>query len=537
MTTIATAPHELEGNLIFTEHGLSPYWAVTNLLIEEFDGSTEIVHSIDGEQWTIQMSYQKGGIAPRSEDEVGSDRLYEVRVAGYGHGERKANFLIQPRFRGMSHYETGDLISTPFEHIPAETGVNVRFSGSNLEPDRFPELLCSFIDRLAQDAGLRFNRGYFAGQPHEMSNITTYERYLRITREWSSKVVGRTGVIHRLSQLYASEKGSQYELRVDNEDVVGKNTRLLLSSDDARKLVSGHRFGKQIKHYHPKHVRSKQTDDPLYHPKVGVLLKKSLNDGAFAWSERDELRQEIDETLINVLYWSDVPVRPDPTTYVADDHFEVKTAESAVSLETDPTPEMEAKQEALLVTTLRDLCESDVAVLETLVSDGGDRHPRELAESTNHGISTIYRALDRLGDLVQNDRANVSIASKKLEQEIASIVESTEYQIRNAADRAAKLLNIDTRMAASSAWQKFCSKYGAKIVESCDDHENEMLRIDTILSELRSAAYPRIQAVLHDAMDAWHYVGRDVVDLREMRVTWRDEDGNWRVSKVKAVLN
>lgn len=75
MTTIATAPHECEGNLIFTEHGFSPYWAVTNLLIEEFDGSAEVKYETDDEQWTITMSYQKGGIAPRPEDDVGGDLL------------------------------------------------------------------------------------------------------------------------------------------------------------------------------------------------------------------------------------------------------------------------------------------------------------------------------------------------------------------------------------------------------------------------------------------------------------------------------
>lgn len=75
---VATAPHECEGNLIFTEHGLSPYWTVSKLLFNGFDGySGEIDVEIDDSAWTVNLKYQKGGIAPRQDDPVDVDRLYE----------------------------------------------------------------------------------------------------------------------------------------------------------------------------------------------------------------------------------------------------------------------------------------------------------------------------------------------------------------------------------------------------------------------------------------------------------------------------
>lgn len=527
VTCVATAPHELEGNLIYCDHGLSPYWILTTLLTRGYDGHGKIEVEVDGEVWMVSLTYQMGGVAPRPDDRVDGERLYELRIGAHGRGQRKANFLIQPRFEDMRHYETNEKISTPFDHTDESEGVNIRFSGSNLEPDEYTELLPQFVQALAHEAGIGVNKRYLNTQVHEMSNITTYERYLRLLQQWSRKLVGQTGILQRLILLYAEEIGSEFELKVNNKDTLGYNTRAVLGKQDAQQLIPGHRYGKQIKHYHPKYVRTNDHGDPLYHPKVGVLLKKSLNGHSFAWSDRKQLRREIDETLINILYWGDVPVRPDPTTFISDDHFEVRASNRNVSLVSDPTPEMEVSQEALLVTTLRDLTDSDMQVLESLVTDGGQQHPQELAINTGRGISTIYRALDRLNGIVRNDTATVSFISQKIAQEVSEIVERTELQIGNAANRVAKLLNIETRGAASSAWNKFCTKYAAKIVGQVDEVEGQTLRIDTLLSKLRSAPEPLLSDVLHEALDAWHTVGRDVQDLRMLRLQWRNESGEW----------
>ena len=533
---VATVPHECEGNLIFTANELSPYWTTAKLLTTGFDGhASEIEADVDGEHWTVSLSYQKSGIRPRLQDDIGGDRLYEFRISATGRGERKANFLIQPRFPEMRHYETGDRISTPFDHIAVDEGINVRFAGSNLEPDEFLALLPQFVQTLALESDVHVNSAYFASSVHEMSNITTYERYVRLNRRWSEKVVGRAGIMQRLLDLCATEKGSNFEYRANNEGIVGYNHRAILPKADAQRLISGHRYGKQFKHYHPKYVRSKDEDDPLYHPKIGVLVKKSLTGHAVAWDDRRQLRREVDETLINLLYWSDVPVQADRTTYVPDQHFTVHEADEPVSLSADPTPEMEANQETLLVTVLQDLCDSDVEVLETLVTDGAGQHPQELAGKTERGISTIYRALDRLRGIVRNEGAEISFASKKFEQEIAAIVESTEYQIENAADRAATILNLETRQTASSAWQKWCTTYAGRIVE-VTERGHHTLRIDTILSRLRSTSQPCIQDVLREAIDAWRRDGRDPLDLLNATVKWRTGSGAWEEGMVKPIL-
>jgi len=114
----------------------------------------------------------------------------------------------------------------------------------------------------------------------------------------------------------------------------------------------------------------------------------------------------------------------------------------------------------------------------------------------------------------------------------SAIVERTELRIENTADRVAKLLNIKTRNAASRSWDKFCTKYAAKLVGDVEDVGERTLRIDTLLSELRSTPEPMLSEVLDEAMSAWHSVGRDVRELRRLRLKWRNEAGEWCYDRV-----
>jgi transposase len=536
VTHVATAPHECEGNLIFSEHGLSPYCAVGDVLINQFDGYGETEVEIDGEQWTVALEYQKGGIAPRLEDDVPSDRLYEYRVNADGRGERKASFLIQPRFEEMRHYETGESISTPFDHIAASEGVNVHFSGSNLEPVRYLKLFPQFVQELSQEAGTYVNPEYFTGRVHEMSNITTYERYVRLRRGMAKKIVGSTGIMHSLFQLLSDQAGSDVTYHASNSgpntDIIGYNHRVVIDEDDADALLRHHRHGKQIKHYHPQYVNDDE-DDPLFHPKFGVLLKKSLNGSAFDWHNRRKLRREIDETLINCPRWSGVPVQAGGTTYVADRHFDAAPAEDTVSFEPDPTPKIEAQQDTLLVSTLREMTDSDVEVLEALVDQGQECHPQEIAEHTGRGMSTVYRAFDRLEGLIENDAASVTFTSHKIREEVAGILERVEDRVEGAVDRVRQLLDIEVRQSSSSAFDKRCRKYGAELKPNAEG--KSVIRIDTALSRVKSTSAPRLEDVLEEALIALQEDGRDPHDLRRAQVEWRD-GGGWSTGFLNALI-
>ncbi len=205
---------------------------------------------------------------------------------------------------------------------------------------------------------------------------------------------------------------------------------------------------------------------------------------------------------------------PDPTTYVEDDHFTPVESDQEVARFEDPTPEIEARQDALLVTTLRELSGSASEVVESLATDGG-QHYTELAENTETSASTIYRALRQLDALARNDDGNVDLASEKLRQEIVGIVERTDDHLRSAADRACKLVNLETRQAADSALQQWMKRILCIGQDGSDsdwvDRSRSARRTARTQRWCRSAirkspsifppaiAYPRANTVIHRA--------------------------------------
>jgi predicted transcriptional regulator len=78
----------------------------------------------------------------------------------------------------------------------------------------------------------------------------------------------------------------------------------------------------------------------------------------------------------------------------------------------DPTPQLKNRQESLVMKHFVDSFEaSDADVLETLVTDGGEVAPEDVADEKGWHIKTIYRAVDRLEDLVEHHYGGLSLRS------------------------------------------------------------------------------------------------------------------------------
>lgn len=507
MTHVASAPHEFKANLNFVEHGLSPYWALASLLINGYDGYTdELTYEIDGERWDVRFSYNSGGIAARPSDDIGGETLYEPKVHLSGDGERKADYHIRPRYAKMRTPD-GTRINTPFDrsHLPDE-GVNVRIQGSNLEHDEFAHLLPIVVQRLAADVGERINPDYFAPEfIHETSNVDEYERYVRLRRSMMQKVIGTGGVLQKLHHLLLDEKGVKYSLDIDNEDVVGKMHKLPLQRSAAKVLPTGNR-GKQVKSYLLKNPESVEETDPTYHPKFGVLFRKSLHGSTVRWHDLDDLQRELDETIVNLLYWSRVPTNPDHTTFVPDDHFDATAYEGAsLRLYDDPTPQLEASQEALLVRQLREMTDADVAHLEAM-TDGGAMHYGEVVAEADSSISTLYRTLKRCDALLESDNGVVRWRSKKVRQELTALFERVEDTVEAAADSAARLLGMDPAQLKEkgSAFQKWLNTYAAEIVnDGTMPGERVHIKIEAVLSRYKSGSGAFLDDVLNYLEVCW----------------------------------
>ena len=224
-----------------------------------------------------------------------------------------------------------------------------------------------------------------------------------------------------------------------------------------------------------------------------------------------------------------------PPTYIADDHFDV-VADEEIARYDDPTPEIEARQDALLVMMLRETTDSDKEVLESLVTDGSGQHPEALASNTDHSISTIYRVLNRLDGIIKNDNASVGWASQKFAEEITELVESAEYNLENTAERIAKVYRMDARQAASSAFQLWLNKYAAELEQPPGEDGPMKIRIDTLLSRLKSGSRQRVDDILEEGALAWKKMGRDPKDFRMALVRWKMSADSYEVGAVDTVL-
>lgn len=520
MSQIEPATHEAKGFLYYYPEeshrwdGLDPYWTLGSLLINECDGYQEIQAEIDGEQFDIRLNYSKSGIAPRTQDSV-ENRLYEFDLHIQGTGERKMHFNISPRFPEMEHYETGEEITTSFHHLDAPEGLSIQFQGANIAHDRIPDLFSRAVFELLDDVGEGLRAEYFTPRGGRISEI---ERYVRIQREWNRKLIRNDGTMSRLEMLLSQIEGSKGVRKWDNTEVYGYIHQFRYHAGSASELVDTHRFGKQIKSYLTENPKHFDQGDDLYNPKVGALYRPTLNGGrSVPWSERDRLVDELDETLLNILEWADIPTDGRDSVFVSDWHFDAGVRENPVTITADPTPRLEAKQDHLLMTILQDLTVSDSEIVETVATDGG-QDVDELAESSGYSISTIYRALARLDGLLESRDGHVRFCSQKIAEEIRGIIEQTESLLESTADRVAQLFDLDVNQSSNSVVDRWLAEYGAEIIPPDSEDDRPTVRFDTLMSELKSRREPYLPDALDELYHAWVSDGRQRFDVNELLV-------------------
>ena len=179
---IAPAPHEADVFLWFDDNDLAPYWAVANLLSNTVDGGKhELTTARDGERWTITLMYAKSGIAPRPEDDVNGDVLYEFDLSAEGPYHKSVHYNISPRYDDMRGPD-GDRLRISW---CGGDGVDVHAEGSNIPLEEYPHYLWVGLRELFADCGKRFNPSYFQ-QPRGDSKIVTYEQYVRLRRHYAA---------------------------------------------------------------------------------------------------------------------------------------------------------------------------------------------------------------------------------------------------------------------------------------------------------------------------------------------------------------
>lgn len=547
----ASAPHEA-GCYLWYPGTLAPYWALSGAMtgapfqgyIPEDDPlEVELPTHPDGgqETWRFHAYYQQGSIEPLPEFDLDdTNSMYEWRLIGRGAGERKASFHIRPRFQGMS-------ISTPWEQLWADLeadpgaepeGVDVSVNGSNVEFDQFPRILQAAVGAIVDAAGANWRSHHLDSSQidAEHSTITTYERYVRLSREFSKTLVQSDGYFMQLMHLLASTRGTEITYKADNSEVVGYNHRLLLPRKSARELPWLTR-GVQLKVYHPKHTRQDpDSGDPLAHPKFGVLFKKGqpprddgagprLNKSGVPWRKRDELTHELEETITNTLEHAGVPTDPN-VAFVPDEHFRAAPTERDLRLYDDPTPAIEVDREAAVARVVMDATDADEDLLDVL-ADGGELHYTEAADRAGYAESTVYRFLQRLDGVVQSDNGILRWTCRKVADDVREILQTAERQHEAQVKAISNLLEMNPRVAekTSGALQKWLIRYAGDLAENPDD-DTLRITLATMCSRFRAGdAWPWLGEVLSEGLKAWVAAGRDARRFKNATITYLDPDG------------
>jgi hypothetical protein len=158
----------------------------------------------------------------------------------------------------------------------------------------------------------------------------------------------------------------------------------------------------------------------------------------------------------------------------------------------NPLPTIKRKQEATVIDGLTgnpDLNKSDRECLE-LVADGGQVDIDRLADQTDYSPRTIYRVVDRLGDLLTTLDGSVGFVSNYVQETVRTTLSDIEDT----------LTSTDGATDSSSSFQKWANRHG---VETDRDNGRMVLRFGEVPSTRD------MREVCKAGLRAWRQSGND----------------------------
>lgn len=518
---IETAPHEFTANYNFAD-GLDPYFAL-DAVVKQNDGSASAQFDYDGEPWEVTLYHQDSGIVhPGESTPYGTSfRLEELREfrlsvesARDSVGQRSFNGHIRPRWDGMT--VENDQGGEQQLNVPFDEGVNVRIAGSNIE-------FCKYITLLQQAAGaLRIRRSYFA-DPHDSSNVQQAERYVRLSKDESGTVHARDGPLARVGHLLESDRRGSRRTEQTDMDGNGEQSpgyRHQAGVDEARiqEVWPNHALSKQLKHYYAREHKSMSSDPPLSHPKVGAIYSPTLwRDSdqklGVAPSDLQQLTEEFDEAVLGILHDAGIPVTP-TGPFVEDAYFEAELSDRKRQVVELPLQDIKEWQESVVISNVADgMSPVEWEALEVLVTDGGKVAPDDIAESGGYHIDSVYRALDRIDQMIQREYGSVELQSSCVGELVHDAVTSAKERTRDAVEAGAKALEVaerglDQRTSAFVAW---ASQHCKSWRESDDGVTIDFGEVESTTFE---EARREIRRKLREGKRLWE-------DMRNDEMKWR----------------
>lgn len=480
MKSIDPAPHEFWANLLFDEHELDPFFALDRT-VKDHDGSGLEAFTDDGERWRARLSYQESNIVnPGSETQQGTRfdletiREYRLKVERHPEedptGQQSFTAHIAPRWDGMKG-ERNDGTTTEISVPDGFEGINARMKGSNISFRRYHLLLTKAFAVFGIDT--RYVR-----DPHPMSNIQDGELYVRLDDDLSGPVHARDGPIAQMGHLLESDRRGYRKVVQDDDDDHDRNLpgyyhTVTLGPRRVREAFPSHSRAKEIKHYYAREALSKPDDHPLRHPKVGVSLQASRMDGTVYWDDLADLEHELEQALLSVLADAGIDLAPEhgDGPYVEDPYFPVEISRDGPDPVSLDLTELKQEQEHIVVRHLADgfsPCQEEA--LETLVTDGGEISPADIADDNGRHVESVRRALRGLDDLVDRGYAKVELRSEYVADLVSTAVNEARESVNRALEATAKAeraaeRGLDETMSAFVAW---ASRHGVDVKDARD---------------------------------------------------------------------
>ncbi|GAB7121213.1 hypothetical protein JCM9743_36850 [Natrinema sp. JCM 9743] len=124
----------------------------------------------------------------------------------------------------------------------------------------------------------------------------------------------------------------------------------------------------------------------------------------------------------------------------------------------------------------------------------------------------------------QSRSGRVSFRARKYHEELRALIESSKYAIESYADRMQHIMGLADHVAESSTFQEWLATNGADL-EFDENGDPRQMRIDTILSRLKSDSFENVAAIASEALEKWSKSGNDPTTLRGVELTWKTPSG------------
>lgn len=521
MKVVESAPHEYEAHYFYDGLGL---WLAADSLTSP-TGSVSGQFEDDGEIWSVTLSFQESGLAPPDSGvtpggtEIDHDTIREYRLNATVQDdieEKKVKCHIAPRWKGLQSEDGEDAAKAAWD---AGDGTNLKVNSSNVEYDRVQQL----IERMAVNVRINSMHVSESNRRDEYTTVTDAARYVRLNKQHSGPIHGREGPLARMAHLLESDRTGYRKIVQDDTKKSGYYHTVTLGLMRVRNAWPDHSFPREIKHYYKKHPDAYDGEYNLDHPKLEISYQRSRWDESLGIEDHDRITDEINETILSILESADLPVAPgegdrDAKTYLPDAYFTADTTERD-QFPTLSLGRVESDQRNVVVRQLADgLSPVEWGSVKTLVADGGEVSPKDIADDHGFHPDSVRKALRRISDMVEREHGSVSLRSHYVAEQVADAVEEAKESVSAAVNAASHALESAEREQVSERTDEliaFCQSHGISISE-------REKRVAVKMGRLSDSG--QWSDILVRLKDIWTAAGRDPQRLREATTQYFDEE-------------